>query len=142
MNYSVSHVRRARRLLLFFCFIFACIWPVWSNIVVVGALASPQKSDLYGVTNAPAFQISPLSPLESPPRIDAIDASSTTVSTMLPEPAVNAPSSVEAEISAPLTTASGPFYSGVSGNQVSPVLVGAILVSLLGVGVMIMMRQR
>lgn len=38
--------------------------------------------------------------------------------------------------------ADGPLYSGVAAAQVSPTLVGALIVALLGVGAIMFTRQR
>ncbi|MEZ4710046.1 MAG: hypothetical protein R3A44_22765 [Caldilineaceae bacterium] len=89
----------------------------------------------------PAAQTSPLSPLKSPLAIDTPEP--TLPPTVEPAPMAATPTLSSAPQSpAASALADGPLYSGVAAAQVSPTLVGALIVALLGVGAIMFTRQR
>ncbi|MEZ4659132.1 MAG: hypothetical protein R2911_16335 [Caldilineaceae bacterium] len=113
----------------------------WWN-VSVQANDAPRAQSAGGIKlfNGPAAQISPLSPLASPLETDTPEP--TLPPTAEPAPVAATPTLPTITDSPAAMLTSGPLYSGVAANQVSPALVGTLIVALLGVGAIVFTRQR
>ena len=134
----VYTLRRLRQLLLLGCLLVTFALPWWNANVQAN---DKQSIGQTGPSNAPAAQLSPLSPLQSP--LDSATSQPTalpTVAPTLPAPTPTLPAVMPSPVAPALT--SGPLYSGVAASQISPMLIGALIVALLGVGAIVFTRQR
>ena len=136
----VFTLRRLRHLLLLGCLLVTFALPWWNANVQAN---DKQSIGQTGPSNAPAAQLSPLSPLQSP--LDSATSQPTALPTVAPTlPAPTPTPTLAAVMPSPVAPAltSGPLYSGVAASQVSPMLVGALIIALLGVGAIVFTRQR
>ena len=134
----VYTLRRLRQLLLLGCLLFTFALPWWNTNVQAN---DNQSIGQIRPLHAPAAQLSPLSPLQS--ALDSATSQPTalpTVAPTLPAPTPTLPAVMPSPVAPALT--SGPLYSGVAASPISPMLIGALIVALLGVGAIVFTRQR